>query len=119
MLGPAANPGHYVRTPMETQENICPTPLFENTRQVFPYRPYRRWLTFVVVGIATVTLACGSSSSISLSLSPSSPQAIDQGQTLAIVATVTNDKSSKGVSWNLAGPGSLSNATGSAAGQPY
>jgi hypothetical protein len=40
-----------------------------------------------------VTVGCGSSSSISLRLSPSSPQAMDQGQTLAVMATVTNDKS--------------------------
>ena len=45
-------------------------------------------------------------------LIPSSPQAIDQSQTAAVMATVTNDTSSKGVSWTLNGPGSLSNSTG-------
>ncbi len=50
---------------------------------------------------------------ISVSLSPSSAQAIDQSQTVGITATVTKDPSYKGVSWTLAGPGSLSNSTGS------
>jgi hypothetical protein len=55
---------------------------------------------------------CSSSSSppISVSLSPSSSQAIDQGQTVVITASVTNDPSSKGVSWSLTGQGSLSNS---------
>src|ERR1019366_3161697 len=46
------------------------------------------------------------------SLSPWSPQRIDQCQTVAVTATVTNGTSSKGVSWTLTGPGSLSNSTG-------
>lgn len=98
---------------MWKQEIIHHTPLFENTRQVVTCPRYRRWLTFVVVANMMVMGACsGSLSSVSVSLSPSSPQVIDQGQTLAIRATVTNDTSSKGVSWNLTGPGSLSNPTG-------
>ncbi|MFZ0278993.1 MAG: FG-GAP-like repeat-containing protein [Candidatus Sulfotelmatobacter sp.] len=48
-----------------------------------------------------------------MTLSPSSGQAIDQSQTLKITATVTNDSSSRGVSWALTGPGSLTNPTGS------
>jgi hypothetical protein len=66
-----------------------------------------------VLAMAGVMGGCGSSSPpISVSLSPSSPQAIDQSQTVAVTATVTNDRSSKGVSWTLTGPGSLSNSTG-------
>lgn len=67
-----------------------------------------------VLAMAAVMGGCSSSSSppISVSLSPSPPHAIDQGQTVAITATVTNDTSSKGVSWTLTGPGSLSNSTG-------
>lgn len=65
------------------------------------------------VAIVAVAGGCSSSPPVSLSLSPSSPQAIDQGQTFAITATVMNDTSSKGVSWSLTGPGSLSKATGS------
>src|SRR5258708_7370244 len=66
-----------------------------------------------VLAMAAVTGGCGSSSPpISVSVSPSTPQAIDQSQTVAVMATVTNDTSSKGVSWTLTGPGSLSNSTG-------
>src|SRR5271163_2269464 len=72
-------------------------------------------VTLFVLAMAAFTAGCSSSSSppISVSLSPSSPQAIDQTQTLAITATVTNDASSKGVSWVLTGPGALSNPTAS------
>jgi hypothetical protein len=49
---------------------------------------------------------------ISVSLSPSTPQAIDQGKSVAIVATLTNDLSSKGSTWRLSGPGSLTTSTG-------
>ena len=49
---------------------------------------------------------------ITVSLSPSSPQTIDQGLSVAITATVTNDISAKGVTWSLNGPGSLSASTG-------
>jgi hypothetical protein len=72
-------------------------------------------VALLVLAMAAVTGGCSSSSApISVSLSPSSPQAIDQSQTLGITATLSNDSSSKGVLWTLTGPGSLSNATGSA-----
>ncbi|MGH9615927.1 MAG: FG-GAP-like repeat-containing protein [Acidobacteriaceae bacterium] len=63
--------------------------------------------------IALLLGGCSNSPSppISVSLSPSSQPTIDQGQTVAITATVTNDVSSKGVSWSLAGPGTLGNST--------
>ena len=67
------------------------------------------------VALFCVTIAAAGCSSskppILVSLSPSSPQAIDQTQTLAITATVTNDQSNAGVTWSLNGPGSLSNMT--------
>src|SRR5256884_7301640 len=63
------------------------------------------------VAVAAVTDGCSSSPPISVRLSPSSPQTIDQGQTVGITATLTNDMSSKGVAWSLTGPGSLSNST--------
>jgi hypothetical protein len=63
--------------------------------------------------MAAVLGGCGSSTPpISVSLSPSSQQAIDQGQTVGISAMVANDPSSKGVSWILTGPGSLSSSAG-------
>ncbi len=52
---------------------------------------------------------------ISVSLSPTSPQAIDQGLSVAITATLTNDAvgSSKGVTWEPEWSGiSLSSTTG-------
>jgi len=58
-------------------------------------------------------VGCSSPPPISVSLSPSSAQAIDQSQSLRITATVANDMSGKGVSWNLSGPGSLISSTGS------
>ncbi len=64
---------------------------------------------------AMVMGGCSTSTStppISVSLSPSSPQAIDQTQSVAITATITNDTSAKGLSWNLVGPGSLNTSTG-------
>ena len=48
---------------------------------------------------------------IFVTLSPSSPKAVDQSQTVLITATVSNDISSKGVTWSLSGPGSLGNST--------
>jgi hypothetical protein len=69
----------------------------------------------LMFAIAIAMLAGGCSSSpppIVLNLTPSSPQAIDQSQTVAITASLTNDRSSKGVSWSLTGPGSLSGSSG-------
>ena len=75
-------------------------------------RPW--WVALsAMVTMAMVIGGCSSSPPpISVSLSPTSPQAIDQSQTVGIKATVMNDTSSKGVSWSLTGPGSLSNAIG-------
>lgn len=70
----------------------------------------------LVVPLAIIMGGCSSSTlPISVSLSSSSPTTIDQGQTVGITAIVTNDMLSKGVSWSLTGPGSLSNSTGSSA----
>jgi hypothetical protein len=68
-----------------------------------------------VVAIAAFLGGCGNSSTppISVSLSPSAAQGIDQSQTVGISATLTNDTSNKGVLWTLTGPGSLSSSTGS------
>src|SRR5579871_654716 len=70
-------------------------------------------MVLFAVAIAILTNGCSSSHPpISLSVSPSSAQAIDQSQTVAMTATVTNDTTSKGVAWTLTGPGSLSSSTG-------
>jgi hypothetical protein len=65
-----------------------------------------------LASMAIVLGGCSSPGPISVSLSPTSPQAIDQGLSVAITATLTNDTSSKGVTWSLNGPGSLSSTTG-------
>jgi hypothetical protein len=46
---------------------------------------------------------------ISVSVTPSAPQAIDQSSSLAIKATVTNDTTSKGIMWIVNGPGYVTN----------
>ena len=65
-----------------------------------------------LVALALVTSACSSSAPpISIAVSPSSSQSIDQGQTLGITATVTNQTRAEGVAWSLVGPGILSSPT--------
>jgi hypothetical protein len=68
------------------------------------------WTALFVVATA-ILAGCSTSSPIFVSLSPSSPQAIDQAQTTRITASVTHGGSSEGVSWSLTGPGFLSNST--------
>src|ERR1700687_4506053 len=48
---------------------------------------------------------------ITLVLNPNTAQTLDQGTTLAITATVSNDAANKGVTWTLMGAGSLTNQT--------
>ncbi|MGA8702058.1 MAG: FG-GAP-like repeat-containing protein [Candidatus Sulfotelmatobacter sp.] len=67
---------------------------------------------FVLAMVALMGGCSSSSPPISVSLSPSSPQAIDQSQVVAINATVRNDTSGRGLSWSLTGPGSLTGSTG-------
>jgi len=77
-------------------------------------------LLVTLLGLGLV-YGCGSSAStppvtppaISVTVSPSAAQAIDQGQTLSIAATVANDSSGKGVTWTVTGGGTLSATTGS------
>ena len=61
--------------------------------------------------------ACSNSSSTSIgvTLSPSGSQGIDQAQTLSLTATVSNDSKSGGVTWAVAGGGTLSNQTSTSA----
>src|SRR6266550_3582163 len=72
------------------------------------------------MGIAYLLLAmlagCGGAAStpppkISVSFGGGNSQTIGQGQSVTITATVANDPSGRGVSWTLAGPGSLSKQT--------
>ncbi len=73
----------------------------------------KHYFALGLVAMLIAMVACSSSNSpISVTLSPSSARMIDQSQSLAITATVANDSSGEGVSWNLTGPGSLSSSTG-------
>ena len=74
---------------------------------------FRHYFALFLVAMLIAMVGCSSPPPISVRLSPSSAQAIDQSQTVGITATVTNDTSGKGVSWNLTGAGSLSSSTGS------
>ena len=71
-----------------------------------------------LLGILSVLFAVGcggngpSSPPISVAItSPASPPTIEQGQTVNLVASVSSDMSSKGVTWSLTGQGSLTNQT--------
>lgn len=59
---------------------------------------------------------CASSPPISVSLSPSSVQSVQQGQTISISAAVMNDSSNQGVTWSLSGA-ACSGGCGSLTGQ--
>ena len=52
---------------------------------------------------------------ISVSLSPGTAQAIDQGQTLNLTATVANESTAAGVAWTVSGGGTLTATTTAAA----
>jgi hypothetical protein len=75
--------------------------------------PCSRSVVFFFLAMAATIGGCSSAPPVSLSLSPSSSQTIDQSQSVAITATLTNDSSNLGVSWSLTGQGSLSASTGS------
>ena len=66
---------------------------------------------FILVFIS----GCGANSTpapIAVTLSSGATQALDQGQSVTITATVANDSTSKGVTWSLAsGPGAIASQT--------
>jgi FG-GAP-like repeat len=74
----------------------------------------RSYWAALLVAVAMVLSGCSNPSGppILVSLSPYPSYAIDQCQSLAITATLTNDTSLKGVKWSLNGPGSLNTTTG-------
>lgn len=49
---------------------------------------------------------------LSVSVSPSTAQTVDQGQSLKFIATVANDSSNKGVTWSVSGAGCAGSACG-------
>jgi Putative Ig domain len=85
----------------------------------------KRVLGLIAVCVIFLT-NCGSNSpstpQVSVAISPSTQQSIDQGQTVNFTATVTNDSSNAGVTWSVSGTGctgaacgALSNTTATAA----
>lgn len=71
---------------------------------------------FMAIVWLAILCAAGCSDSrrpIVVSLTPSTAQTMDQGQSLTINAVLTNDKDSKGVTWASTGSGSLSSQTSS------
>jgi len=54
---------------------------------------------------------CSGSSTIAITLSPTTAPTLNPGQTQAITATVTNDKNKQGVTWSLSGVGTLTSQT--------
>jgi hypothetical protein len=84
-----------------------------------------RILGVLTILAAIMTAGCSSGKSTpatSVAISPSAARTIDQGQQVALTATVTNDTLSKGVSWSVSGAscsgstcGTLSNVTATSA----
>lgn len=71
------------------------------------------WAVFFIGGCYSSS-SNSSSSPISVSLSPSAPQSVDQGQTINITASVMGSSgysSGNGMTWSLSGAGSLANQT--------
>lgn len=69
--------------------------------------------TLAIVCLA-LGMICGCSDMkrpIGLSLSPTSAQSIDDGETVAVTATLINDTKGQGVTWSMTGGGSLTGQT--------
>ena len=69
------------------------------------------------IAFAIFLSSCGSSSTpqstqVSMSVSPSTQQTIDQGQTVHFTASLTNDTNNQGVTWSLSGSGCSGSACG-------
>jgi predicted dienelactone hydrolase len=72
------------------------------------------WMGTVYL-LAAMLAGCGGTSTpppkISVTFSGGNSQTIGQGQSITITATIANDPSGRGVSWALAGPGSIGKQT--------
>jgi hypothetical protein len=82
-----------------------------------------RFRPFVPIALLVLPMmliaGCATSPPISVSLSPSSAQSVQQGQTVSISASVANDTSNKGVGWSLSGSGCSGAACGSLTNQTF
>lgn len=88
-----------------------------------PARFLRRLLIAVAFAGSIAAVGCTSTNNstttttteqISVAISPSAAQTLDQGKTLAVTATLTNDTTNQGVTWSLTGAGTLSGSTAAA-----
>lgn len=70
-------------------------------------------LTFLGLLPVILTVGCASSPPISVTLSSSSAQSVQQGNNISISATVANDTLNKGVTWSLSGSSCSGAACGS------
>jgi len=76
----------------------------------------RKSLLFSLFAFLLIFTGCNSTKSILLTLnSPTGAQALDVGQTFNISVTVTNDKQTKGATFNLTGVGTLTGVTATGA----
>lgn len=80
-----------------------------------------RLISLLTLGIALAICGCGGGGGstpppvISVGLSPSTAQSIDEGQVIKFTASVSNDSKSAGVSWSQTGLGGLSGQSTTAA----
>lgn len=87
--------------------------------------PFRAAAAAALLLPALLLFGCGGGSgsgstppstpAITVTLTPSSAQTIDQAQTIGFTASVANDTANKGVSWSVTGGGALSNETSTSA----
>jgi hypothetical protein len=68
-------------------------------------------LALGILVYAVVFSGCSGTGTISITLSPDTTQTLNPGQTVTIIASLTNDVNNQGVTWSLTGPGSLSSNT--------
>ena len=81
----------------------------------------KKAIGFIIAVFVMFLSSCGSSSApatpqVSVAISPSTQQSIDQGKTVSFTATVANDTSSAGVTWSLTGTGCTGAACGALSG---
>ena len=69
----------------------------------------RVWVGIIFAALMALAGCSSGSAPVSVSLTPSAAQAVDQGQTVSLTAAVAHDSSNGGVTWTLSGPGALTN----------
>src|ERR1700740_3267930 len=85
--------------------------------------PVARRLMAISIFLTALIAGCGSynpatsSNPVSITLTPSAAQTVDQGKTVAVTATLAYDTNNQGVTWSLSpaiGSGTLSGSTSTA-----